>query len=86
MTALNSRKAIDKVLKWLISQATLLDWIHWERLFVEWQIIRLHNRKVLSMLSTRRFSAGNSIWHTLHAEVSRQKSAYVKQQQTLKSK
>lgn len=40
MTALNSRKAIDRVRKWLISQAILLSWIHQDRFLVEWQIMR----------------------------------------------
>lgn len=65
MTALNSRKAIDKVLKWLISQAILLDWMHRERLFVEGQIIRLNNRKLLFMLIMRRFPMQRAVYGIL---------------------
>lgn len=65
MTALNSRKAIDKVLKWLLSQAILLDWMHRERLFVEGQIIRLNNRKLLFMLIMRRFPMQRAVYGIL---------------------
>lgn len=63
MTALNSRKEIDTVLRWLINQATL-DWIHRERLSVEWPIMRLNNEKVLSMLNMRRFSMKGTVYDT----------------------
>lgn len=62
MTALNSRKEIDKVLKWLIIQAIILDWIHRERLSEEWQIIRLNNEKILFMLSMRRSSMKGTVY------------------------
>lgn len=88
MTALNSRKAIDRVRKWLISQAILLSWIHQDRFLVEWQIIRLTHRKVLSMLSMRSFPIQGAEYSILSMQKPQGRKGHIvkQQQQTLKSK